>query len=382
VFARLSPALLVLACCAALLAYDNVDRHVRAVALLMRWTNAPGPEALRSYGAHEIVREATYAVLPDRELDVDLYRPLGVTRVPPIVLVHGAHHRGMREARLQEFARALASAGFAVFTPQLDELTRHQVSDATVDALQHIARFAAKRSQHASAHVIGISFAGSLALLAAARESEPRAIGAVTAVGSYASLDRLGRWYAGERATFPDGTTLDMQPHPYGARVLFQAHADTVFGAQAEAVRKVLRVYLRDDLKQARQLAEQLPEPPRADVLTLVSDEHFPLSTRLKSLLDEHREALADVSPEGQLAGLKVPVLLVHGADDPIIASTETAWLAGEVPRHALRASLITAAIRHAELQEDPSLSELWELVQWATALLEVTERQPRAPMY
>jgi fermentation-respiration switch protein FrsA (DUF1100 family) len=100
----------------------------------------------------------------------------------------------------------------------------------------------------------------------------------------------------------------------------------------------------------------------------------------LLSLLDEHSAELAAISPEGQLTKLSAPVLLVHGSDDPVVPSTETLWLEREVPRHALRQSLVTSAIRHAELEAKPSIAELWALVQWASALLEVNEKQARKP--
>ncbi len=378
---RFAPLALVFVACASLLGYEHVDRLARGAALLVRWTHAPGAESLAHHGEHGVATEPLRLSVNGRHIDAIEYRPTDVRRPPPLLLIHGAHYRGMRESRLKEFATALASAGLLVVTPHLSELTQHHVSADTIDTITQLARAAARRARYETTSVVGISFSGSLALLAAARESAPRAVGAVTAVGSYASLDRLGRWYAGDRAADPDGQVLKLQPHPYGARVLFQAHADTVFGTQADAVRRALHEYLRDRPTQARALAETLPEPPRSDVLTLVGPSEHPLSAKLKSLLRVHSAELAAVSPENQLRGLRVPVLLVHGADDPIIPSTETAWLAREVPRSVLRASLITGAIRHAELREEPSASELWALVQWAAALLEVTELQARAPL-
>lgn len=393
---RIAPLLFSLLVCSALLTYEDVDRHVRAAAMLMRWTAAPGPERLRVHGAHpvatsEITLDTDTLDARTRRIEAIEYRPTDRKRPPPIMLVHGAHYRGMRESRLKQFALALASAGFVVTTPQIDELTQHHVDAATIPTLRSLAALVARRARYETVGVVGISFAGSLALLAAADASQSAAIGSVTAVGSYSSLDRLGRWYAGDAARGPDdklATRADsthdastLRPHPYGARVLFQAHAETVFGAYANDARRVLNLYLHDRSAQARKLAETLPDPPRADLLALVGPSDRPLSDKLRSLLRAHAPQLAAVSPHGQLRGLRVPVLLVHGADDPIIPSTETRWLAQDVPRPALRASLVTSAVRHAELQDKPSLAEVWALVRWAALLLEVNERQARSPL-
>lgn len=378
---RRLPLLLVLSACIGLLVYEDVDRHVRAVALLMRWTAAPGPRRLSTHGEHEVATTDLTLHTDSRAIAAVEYRPVDVARPPPVLLVHGAHYRGIRESRLKAFAHALASAGLLVITPQIDELTHHNVAASTLRVLRRLTRAAAKRAGYETVGVIGISFAGSLALLAAAGDDESRAFGSVTAVGAYASLDRVGHWYAGDAAAGPDRTPLTLHPHPYGARVLFHAHADTVFGKDADQVRRVLDLYLHDRLRQARAFAETLDEPIRADVLVLVGPETSPLADKLRSLLRVHRRELAAISPERQLAGLRVPVLLVHGVDDPIIPSSETAWLALEVPQGVLRASLITGAIRHAELQEKPSLQELWALVRWTAAMLEVNEHQARSAL-
>jgi pimeloyl-ACP methyl ester carboxylesterase len=302
-----------------------------------------------------------------------------------VLLIHGAHFQGIHEPRIQEFARALASAGLRVITPHLEEITHHNVTPGTLDTIQQIARLAARRTHYETVGVIGVSFSGSLALLAAAQEQPAagatKVIANVAAVGSYVSIAHLGRWYAGLDAIGPEQQVLPFKPHPYGARVLFQAHADTVFGEHAAEVKRALAFYISDQPERALAFAETLPEPPRSEVLELVSDVPHPLSAKLLALLEEHKTELAAISPEGQLAKLNVPVLLVHGSDDPIVASTETLWLEREVPRHALRQSLVTSAIRHAELEAKPSVAELWALVQWASALLEVNEKQVRTPL-
>ena len=384
---RWLPLVLVLLLCGGLLAYEGVDRLVRAAGLLMRWTHAPGPEAIRNYGAHEVTRRPFTFTLTTREVEALEYLPTDQAdthRAPPVLLIHGAHFQGIHEPRIQAFARALASAGLRVITPHLEEITHHNVTPGTLNTIQQVARLAAHRTHYETVGVIGVSFSGSLALLAAAQEQpgagSTKVIANVAAVGAYVSIAHLGRWYAGLDAVGPDHQLLPFKPHPYGARVLFQAHADTVFGEHAADVKRALAFYISDQPERAQAFAATLPEPPRSDVQELVSDVPHPLSAKLLSLLEQHKPELAAISPEGQLATLNVPVLLVHGSDDPIVPSTETLWLEREVPRHALRQSLVTSAIRHAELEAKPSIAELWALVQWASALLEVNEKQSRAP--
>jgi pimeloyl-ACP methyl ester carboxylesterase len=83
------------------------------------------------------------------------------------------------------------------------------------------------------------------------------------------------------------------------------------------------------------------------------------------------RPQLEAASPRGHLAGLRVPVYLVHGEADPIIPSIETRWLAREVPAAVLREAVITPLLRHAEFPKPPSLGETWELVRFMKNILQ-----------
>src|ERR1700680_3340383 len=49
-----------------------------------------------------------------------LYVPRGVAHPQGMVLVHGIHHLGIDEPRLMNFARAAASNGFSVLTPEVE----------------------------------------------------------------------------------------------------------------------------------------------------------------------------------------------------------------------------------------------------------------------
>jgi hypothetical protein len=68
---------------------------------------------------------------------------------------------------------------------------------------------------------------------------------------------------------------------------------------------------------------------------------------------------------------VSVPVFLLHGAGDSVIPATETLWLAHDLPRDRLRASLVSPAIQHVELQGEPSLGDELALVHFLSDVLE-----------
>ncbi|HEY0564839.1 MAG TPA: hypothetical protein VGC88_04595, partial [Terriglobales bacterium] len=66
----------------------------------------------------------------------------------------------------------------------------------------------------------------------------------------------------------------------------------------------------------------------------------------------------------GQLSGLHVPVLLLHGAGDNVIPPSETEFLARDIPRPWLADELISPAVSHVEVKQ-PGLVEKMRLLLW-----------------
>ena len=80
---------------------------------------------------------------------------------------------------------------------------------------------------------------------------------------------------------------------------------------------------------------------------------------------------LASLSPHGQIANLRVPVFILHGASDTIIPPAESLWLEKEVPRRDLRAILITPAFTHVDPQHKASWIDQVRLVDFIAAVLQ-----------
>lgn len=366
-------ALLVLAVAAA----PWLGAHLRAASLLLSIVDRPDPTGLSERLAHRIEVRETSLGLPGRRLRARRYVPTDRANPPGIVLLHGVHYLGIDESRLRAFARALARAGLDVLTPSLEELKQYRVEATTITTIRELAAHHARDVRRGGVGVVGISFAGGLSLLAAARQAGPAPIGYVVTVGAHHDLTRLARFYAGVPLTAPDGMTLPTRPHPYGARVIVHAHLERFFeGADLPIARATLDAYLHDRFARAKELATTLSDAARERMAVILDrGREAELGPLLLRAVAAQRAALDRVSPRGQLARLAVPVFLVHGAGDPVIPSVETRWLEREVPPRWLRQSLVSNVLRHAELEREPGLGEYWELVHFMGEVLREAER-------
>jgi len=357
----------------ALTAITPALRAARAIAVLSELTGARAPFEWINQLRAPVREEVRMLSLPSGPVRARLFIPEGVRDAPGMLVLHGVHPRGIDEKRLRAFAHSLAAAGVQVMTPELSELIAYRIDASTVTKIRQLSAADAELVQRKSAGIIGISFAGGLALMAAAEQNGTTPIGFVVSVGSHHDLARLSDYYAGKPVFGPNGEHTDVAPHPYGARVMIREHLDRFFSpADLPLAQRALDSYLRDRHDLARRQAVGLSPSGQPTMATLLDDATSPaLAQLLESAAAAASDQLARASPKGHLAGLQVPAFLVHGEADPIIPSIETRWLAHEVPPQTLHALVITPLLRHAEFPTPPTFGETWELVRLMRDILQ-----------
>ena len=354
----------------------SVQRFVVALLVLLKLTAAPLPAAVERAFLQPVAEQALTLRTSSAEVRARRYVPEGAAgqSAPKLLLLHGVHALGIDEPRLQALARAFAQAGMDVLTPELTELTHYRVVPEAVSDIQQLARAWAAETHTRALGVVGISFAGGLALMAAAAQGGTAPIGFVVSVGAHHDLTRVVEFYAGQDVRGPAGERLAVAAHPYGPRVMLRGELPSLFGAGDLALAtEALDSYLHDKPQAARKLATGLsPEGREVARVLLDTRGSEQLSRWLSDSARKQRPQLLAASPHDHLHGLSVPVLLLHGTDDPVVPCIETRYLAREVPKPLLRDVLITDLLRHAELNQLPAPTQVYRFARFIQRLLAV----------
>jgi pimeloyl-ACP methyl ester carboxylesterase len=286
-----------------------------------------------------------------------LYVPRGIAHPSGMVLVHGIHHLGIDEPRLMNFARAAASSGFSVLTPEIAALADYHVDGASIGTIGESAAWLDQQLGTGPVTIVGVSFAGGLSLLAARDPRYAPHIRALVLMGAYDNLARVCRFLATSQAELPGGRMEPYAAHDYGAAVFVYSQLDQFFSASdIPAAHDALREWLWERPDEARAILPRLSPGGRATIEILMARQIDRLRPKLLEAIQADESQLASVSLEGKLGDLHVPVFLLHGATDDIIPSTETLWLEKEIPSHYLREALITPAFSHV----DPDKHAVW----------------------
>ena len=301
----------------------------------------------------------------------------------PILLVPGVHAGGIDEPRLINFAREIAATGHPVTTAELPDLIRYQMSPRTTDMIEDGADWVAAQwrdrmpPDRQAVGLMGISFAGGLAVVAASRMNDRAAW--VLSFGGHGDLPRTLRYLCTGQQ--PDGSMRP--PHDYGVVIILLGVADRLVPPdQAEPLREAVRTFLRAshldmvdkakgalEFERARTLGAQLPEPART-LMGWVNERNV---AQLGPALLPHVVAMGgdpSLSPERNPPP-RAPVYLLHGADDNVIPAAESAVLAADLRTRGARVvQLASPLITHAEVDHPPGAVEIWRLIRfWAGPL-------------
>lgn len=340
--------------------------YVRAASVLMNTVGIADPTPITGWVQEAVVEEDVLLSTAGGDLRGRYYLPAEDLAEVPVLLVHGIHPEGIDEPRLRGLARALAAVGHPVLTPELDELASLSATPQTVERIVCAAKSLKERTGRRVLGV-GISVGGGLTLLAARGDAGAETFVQVAAIGSHASLSRVARYYAGD-----ESAGRGEPPHPYGIRVLAYAHAEQLFAPEDTAeARRILKRCLDRGTRSCRPLIPRLSADGQALLLALLDDVRGPLvQARLRRAIGHVAEELSAVSPEGELAELKVPVLLMHGVTDPVIPASELQHLTEAVPPDQRRASLLTPVLSHTGFPKGVGAGEYLKVVRFVAQML------------
>ena len=224
----------------------------------------------------------------------DGFTPRTLRAITPLVLVHGVAPDGKDDPRARRAARLLARTGFDVTLPTIPGLTRARLRPDDVEPVVAALAQAAR-----PAVVVAVSIGAGPALLAAADPRVRDKVAMAIVLGGYASATELVRFYLTGEYRY-DAVTGRRTHHPELVRMFVAANAD-----------------LLDDTTRALAWGS---------VSGLTADH------ALEGASPTVRGLLQALSPGRIAADLRVPLILVHGRDDPVVPFTETLRLAAAAP--------------------------------------------------
>jgi pimeloyl-ACP methyl ester carboxylesterase len=317
---------------------------------------------LEALGA-SVPRPFAPSVRPETvEIDGVIGRVYGVGNDSSIVVVPGATPQGVTDARVNTVARALARAGRTVFIPELD-LYREQF---TRDDLERIATAVVGLAESSGrpVAVLGFSYGGSFALVAAADPRMEGRLSRVATLGAYYDLEGVIQAVTtGESVV--DDRLIPWEGHPIAEDVLAARTAELLPEGEKEAFLAAMDGRLDPDHL----------DPGAMALYELLANEDPRRTSELANRLPPPLRSLIEgFSPSQVARQISVPVLAMHSTDDPLVPYAELVRLKAGMPE----AETSTVQLfRHVDFDPaspsgwwslTPDLWKVWDLTTWILA--------------
>jgi pimeloyl-ACP methyl ester carboxylesterase len=259
----------------------------------------------------------------------DLYGPI-VGDAPGIVIIHGAAPKGKDDPRLVRLARSLARAGRTVFVPQLI-LAEEELDESDIDRIADSVIGLSERLEGEKVSLFGISYGGSFALIATAREEVAEKVEQLSMFGAYYDLVGLVQAIAGGVSLVGD-EEIGWEPHPRAQEVLHEVATNLVVPASRDRLRRALD----GDFPPA-----ELPPAARRVYDFVTTDDPHATFRIAGELPKRARTKIERFSPAYHSQDITVPIIAMHSVDDPVTPYGESKRLA----HHLTQTRLYTVAL-------------------------------------
>jgi pimeloyl-ACP methyl ester carboxylesterase len=265
-------------------------------------------------------------------LEALLYCPAKSPAREAVILIAGLSELGCYHPRLMALSRFLADKGLMVLTPDIREFRDFQISAKPVEQIlfwyRQVPQLEGGKKIEKTG-LAGISYSGTLALIAAAKPEIRNTVGFVAAVGPYSSLIRCTRnWFA---AT-PGAVERNYYPTRFYAKWIIMKSALDMVEQPNE------RSFLHNVLDSLL-LQQKVPPAPAglsaegARWYRLATMRENESDTELALEIEKHLvpNLYASLDPAEAAKDVRCPVFLIHGAYDDLIPPTESVELHGKI---------------------------------------------------
>ncbi len=260
--------------------------------------------------AAEVTRQATEA----DGIEVDRYGTEAASGVPAggqvIVLVPGAAPAGRDDDRIVSIAEALARSDRTVIVPEL-EVYAETLVPSDIDRIGRVAMTMAE--DHGPVVLAGVSFGGSLSLIAAADPSVAQSVALVATFGAYADLGGVVQ-AATTGISVVDGERFPWDADPRAAQVV----QDQLLGLLDDEQRAPVASALDDGTLDTSEL-DDLPDELQAVARLLGNDDPERTDDLLADVPRVVQDRIRAVSPARAAPDVDVPIVAMHAIDDPVI---------------------------------------------------------------
>jgi len=256
-----------------------------------------------------------------------------------IILVHGMSPAAHRDPRIIRLAASLSSAGFAVAVPLLPEIRDAKIDPESPAHLLSVIQQIVKRTDlhpFKKVSVIGPSFSGAVALLAAARDTQ-RQIQSVLSIGAFSGLSN------GLSSLL---TRSDMDD--YARLIILENFLPRIQKTNPDIIKAIKLIREDNWHKRDPQISQSFVNSLPKNLKIFLEDVLHNKETRedlSHRILQNNRDFLQQFNVSLHGGRITASIFLLHGRDDNVIPASESRILYQSLREKEREVSLLTTTL-------------------------------------
>ncbi|TGK15474.1 alpha/beta hydrolase [Leptospira stimsonii] len=269
-----------------------------------------------------------------------------------ILAINGMAYLGNQDPRFKAVCRGMASCGFLVFSPQMQEISEFKIRLESIEKIKGLILNLSSNPEYCPDGRISLfapSFSASMGLIAAATPTIEERVKSICTIGAYGNVQ----------------TTLDYLmsaegSDEYGRMILLWNFVHFGIG-ENEEVRRALHASILDGsfLRESPELPKVLEslQPANREIFRKLKEDRNYRSEIWNRILQNagpFRSFLQDLQVYNKLEDLRAHVSLIHGVEDNVVPASESSLILERLLERDLPANrsklVLTPLISHGDI--------------------------------
>ncbi|MBM9500084.1 alpha/beta hydrolase [Leptospira sp. 201903071] len=269
-----------------------------------------------------------------------------------ILAINGMAHLGNQDPRFKAVCRGMASCGFLVFSPQMQEISEFKIRLESIEKIKGLILNLSSNPEYCPDGRISLfapSFSASMGLIAAATPAIEERVKSICTIGAYGNVQTTLEYLMSAEGS-----------DEYGRMILLWNFVHFGIG-ENEEVRKALHASILDGsfLRETPELPKVLEsiQPANREIFRkLKEDRDFraEIWDRIVQNAGPFRSFLQDLQVYNKLEDLRAHVALIHGVEDNVVPASESSLILERLLERDLPSNrsklVLTPLISHGDI--------------------------------
>jgi pimeloyl-ACP methyl ester carboxylesterase len=298
-----------------------------------------------------------------------------------MVLVHGLVALGNRHEYLNQVAEHLARIGFLVVLPNLPAETQFEMRTSDLDVLSDTVHWVALYTNQ-QVTLVGNSFSAGLIIPAAARPSVAGEVKLIFCNSGYYNLDTIGHYFIRDPVFDPSGKPYRGDP-PTPLEIAVPYLDELLPAKDVSNVRFAIATFNENDdaeLPPNNPAMLRLSPRQKQEFESLKNANTMEARNSYRGILQRHRSDIAALSPSSVLKGLRIPMYILHGEEDPIFPEGEVEWMRKDTAGYPEVHILTSPWVAHVKVGLPTTLWQKFRVIDFCEAMLQKARHKKSLP--